>query len=291
MLAGFPGRKNIVWITRGVPISLPPAATTSREPVDFTPVLRKLCLVLDRENVAVYPVMQVPPGMGGMDDTLSGGVSSEEGLRQIGDLTGGPAKTANSISAVLQQAMNDVRTSYQIGYYPRAANWDGKFHNLRVTCTRKGVKLQAMTGYYALPDKASDERETLNAAALTAFDASEIGLRCTMAPTSRVAGSAVRFTLRIDPSDIRITQQGDRYAGHVDVQMVAYPAGAEPLLSMATPIDPNWSAEELAKAKTDGLVWSQDLNPGDAGEKIRFMVYDRDSHAIGTMTIPLKKAK
>jgi VWFA-related protein len=291
MLAGIPGRKNIVWITRGVPISLAVSSQSnigSGEPLDFTPLLRRLCLILGRFNVAVYPVMQVPPGMGGASDST--GVSGEEGLRQIADWTGGPAKATNSISSTLRQAMNDVRTSYQLGYYPSAANWDGKFHSLRVACARKGVKIQAKTGYYALPDKATDEQEALKVAVMTAFDASEIGLRCTMAP-SPMGGSVVRFTLRVDPSDIRITQQGDRFASHLDAQMAGYLPSGEPRLAPANPLNPSWSADELAKAKTDGILWTQDLNPADAGEKIRFLVYDRDSHAIGTLTIPLKKAK
>lgn len=290
MLAGVPGRKTIVWVTGGVPISLPPAATRTGEPLDFTPVLRRLCLILDRFNVAVYPVMQVPPGMAGTEVSNSAGVSSEEGLRQIANLTGGPASATNTIAVTLRQAMLDVRTSYQLGYYPPARNWDGKFHDLRVTCTRKGVRVQAMTGYFALADQPNDEREALNAAVLTAFDAAEIGLRCIMTPDPKDRNLA-HFSLRIDPADLRVSQQGDRYSAHVDVQMAAFPAGGEPMLSAVSPLDPNWSADELAKAKIDGLAWNQDFNPADAGEKLRFLVYDRDTHAVGTLTIPLKKAK
>jgi hypothetical protein len=260
--------------------------------LDFAPVLRRLCLILGRLNVAVYPVMQTPPGMGGADDVSSAGVSSEEALRQIAEWTGGPAKATNAISSTVRQAMNDVRTSYQIGYYPPAANWDGKFHNLRVACTRKGVRLQAKTGYYALPDKASDEQDALNVAAATAFDASEIGLRCATSP-SPAGGTVMSFRLGIDPADIRIAQQGDRYASHLDLQMVGYLAGGETQASRVSPLDPSWSAEELAKAKTEGVAWNPPIgiNVRENAEKVRFLVFDRDSHALGTLTIPLKKAQ
>src|SRR5271157_111151 len=292
MLAGIPGRKNIVWITRGVPMGIPPSGTASHEPVDFTPLLRRLCLILDRFNVAVYPVMQVPPGMGGIGESESAGVSAEEGLRQVADLTGGPAKATNTISSTLRQAMNDVRTSYQLGYYPPASNWDGKFHNLRIACTRKGVRIQAQTGYYALPDKASDEQEALNLAAVTAFDASEIGLRCAMSPSPK-GGTVMSFRLGIDPADIHIAQQGDRYTSQLDMQMVGYLTGGDSQASGVSPLSLSWTAAELAKAKADGFVWNPpiDINVRETAEKVRFLVYDRDSHAIGTLTIPLKKAK
>lgn len=41
-LAGIPGRKNIVWITGGVPIELGPRRSDTGDFVDFTPLLRKM---------------------------------------------------------------------------------------------------------------------------------------------------------------------------------------------------------------------------------------------------------
>ena len=292
LMAGIPGRKDIVWVTRGVPISLPATVTINHEPLDFAPILRKLCLMLDRVNVAVYPVMQIPPGMGGQgaDEAEFGGVSSEETLQQFAELTGGSTKSTNPIGTVVRQAMSDVRTSYQLGYYPPAENWDGKFHKLRVTCTRKGVRVQAKTGYYALPEQASDEQEALDAAVGPAYDASEIGLRCTMSPSAK-GGGVMHFTLRIDPANVRIAQQGDRYTGRLDLQMVGYLSSGAPQRSAIAPLNLSWSAQELEQARKDGLVWNQDISVGTAAEKVRFLVFDRNSHAIGTLTIPLKPAK
>jgi hypothetical protein len=260
--------------------------------VDFTPIVRRLCLVLDRMNVAIYPVMHVPPGMGGSDESQSGGVSSEEALQQFADLTGGPSRATNAIGPVVRQAMIDVRTSYQIGYYPPAANWDGKFHKLRVSSTRKGVKLQAMTGYYALPDQPGGEKDALAVAAATAFDASEIGLRCTVAP-SPSGGNVMRFTLGLDPADIRIVQQGDQYLSQLDMQMVTYLPGGDGKASGIIPMKFTWTAEELAKGKTESLLWNPgiDVDVRENAEKVRFLVFDPDSHALGTVTIPVKKAK
>jgi VWFA-related protein len=292
MLAGIPGRKNIVWITHGVPLTLPGTSNTVGEPVDFTPIVRRLCLVLDRMNVAIYPVMHVPPGMGGSDESQSGGVSSEEALQQFADLTGGPSRATNAIGPVVRQAMIDVRTSYQIGYYPPAANWDGKFHKLRVSSTRKGVKLQAMTGYYALPDQPGGEKDALAVAAATAFDASEIGLRCTVAP-SPSGGNVKRFTLGFDPADLRIVQQGDGYLSQLDMQMVTYLPGGDRKPSGIIPMKFTWTAEEMTKGKTEGLLWNPgiDVDVLENAEKVRFLVFDPDSHALGTVTIPMKKAK
>ena len=45
--------------------------------------------------------------------------------------------------------MNDLHFFYQIGYNVPPDNWNDKFHKLRVTTTRKGVRIQAKTGYCA----------------------------------------------------------------------------------------------------------------------------------------------
>jgi VWFA-related protein len=291
LLAGIPERKNIVWVTHGVPIEIGPGASGAAWPIDYTPLLRRLTLAMDRANVAVYPVMQATPGMAaGSPEAQYSGLGSQDTLQQMADLTGGPSRTTNSIGEVVRQAMNDTRTSYQIGYYPPAENWDGKFHKLRVTCKRKGVRIQAKTGYYAWLDQASDEQDALDAAVAPAFDASEIGMRGTQSASPKGAGT-VRFALRIDPSDVRIAQQGERSVAHLDLQVVAYSGNGAGERSAADAVNLNWSAEELADVRRYGILLSKDIQLGDNVERVRFLVFDRDSHAIGTLTFPVTAGK
>ena len=203
LLGGIPGRKNIVWVTHGVPIEIGARASASDMGIDYTPLLRQLSLTMDRANVAVYPVMQVTPGMAmpGTPEAQYSGMGSQDTLQQMADLTGGPPQSTKSIGEVVRQAMNDVRTSYQVGYYPPPQNWDGKFHKLRVTSTRKGVRIQAKTGYYAWLDQTSDEQDALDSAAAPAFDASEIGMRGTKSARSK-GPDITHFAVRVDPSDV-----------------------------------------------------------------------------------------
>jgi len=60
-MAGVPGRKNIVWVTDGVPLILGACAPIPRT-VDFTEQLRQLSAVLDRSGTAIYPVRQIMLG-------------------------------------------------------------------------------------------------------------------------------------------------------------------------------------------------------------------------------------
>ena len=171
-----PRRKNIVWITDGVPIGLGPRRSDTGDFVDFTPQLHQLSEAFNRSSVAIYPVRQVMLGSPDAQGGGSGmGMGSIETLDEFAGMTGGRPDSSKDIGGAVQQAMNDVRTSYQIGYYPPAQNWDGKFHKLRVTCTRKGVRIQTKTGYYAWPEPPGTEaRQAISVAASTAFDAAEM---------------------------------------------------------------------------------------------------------------------
>ncbi len=61
------GRKNIVWVTDGVPIVLDPNRSDTGDFADFTQRLRQLSEHLDLSGVSVYPVGQI---MLGSSDTV-----------------------------------------------------------------------------------------------------------------------------------------------------------------------------------------------------------------------------
>src|ERR1019366_6507040 len=97
-LSRVPGRKNLLWITDGVPIALGPMRSDTGDFVDFTPQLRKLSDGLDRSGVAIYPVWQVIFGSGDAIGDTSGsgetggagtGLESIETLNEFAGLTGG----------------------------------------------------------------------------------------------------------------------------------------------------------------------------------------------------------
>lgn len=291
LLGGIPGRKNIVWITHGVPISLGPNITITGDSVDYTPLLRRLCVTMERTSVAIYPIQQVPPGMAmqGDPEAQFSGMGSQDTLQQFADLTGGPTKSTGDIGVVIRQAMNDVRTSYELGYYPASENWDSKFHKLRVTCMRKGVRLQVKTGYYAFTDPVNDEQLALDTALASPFDAAEIGLRGTRSPAAG-GGGGTHFELRIDPADVRIAQAGDRYTGHLALQIAGYSGDGQNERSKVIPLDLSLTADERAKVLKEGIVFAQDIAMGAGIARVRFVVFDREAHGVGTLTIPVQAA-
>ena len=84
-----------------------------------------------------------------------------------------------------QLAANSSMT-YAVAYEPHEG-WDSKFHKVKVTCERKGVKLEARQRYYALPDTRPGPQKAqaaMVAAYQRASDVAEIGLRASVSATT-----------------------------------------------------------------------------------------------------------
>jgi VWFA-related protein len=285
-LSMFPGRKNVVWVTDGVPIELGPRRSDTGDFVDFTPQLRLLSEVFERSRAAIYPVAQV---MVGSPDTVGGGsgIGSRATLDDLAGLTGGRPTGSKDVGAAVRQAITDVRTSYQIGYYAQPRNWDSKFHKLRITCTRKGVRIQARSGYYAWPEAPGVRAErAIDAAASAAFDAGEIGLRGTITHYSDNP-QKVRLALRIDANNIVLAQNGDRYTGQLRIAMARYLSDGRIENSPIIPLDLGYSATERDSSLKEGIGVAEDLTIEQGATKLRVVVFDRGSNTSGSLTIPV----
>jgi VWFA-related protein len=138
VLAPYRGRKTIVWITHGVPIS---ALSTSGTPIDYLPALKKLAGGMASEQIVIYPVQASIRGNTPED-------SSHDTLQELAGLTGGRYYPGDTVEKALTEALRDTAASYVLAF---PAKSDGKFHTLRATCTRPGVRLQAQQGYSVKP--------------------------------------------------------------------------------------------------------------------------------------------
>ncbi len=294
-----PGRKNVVWITDGVPITLGPVRSDTGDIVDFTPWLKELSAVLERSEIAIYPVPQImigssdaPPDAPGVPRRGVGtGELSLETLNQFANMTGGRPNGGKDIAAAITQAMNDARTSYQIGYYAEDEKPDGKFHKLKIACARKpvcnGVRIQAKTGYYAWPeDPDGMAMDAFRSAVTQPVDASEIGIRGSLTPGSD--GNADRLKVRIDARDIALVHGSQEYTGHLSFLIAGYEGSGAAHPSSIRGVDLRYSDAEREKVLKDGIDYSLDLPARENMTTFRFIVLDTVSHSMGSLTLQLK---
>lgn len=288
LVAAAPGRKSLIWISHGVPISLGPGNQLVYESVDYTPMLQRLTSMLDRAEVAVYTVRQPksmaptagsaasasPSASGAMSADGPGiTMSTEETLDQFAQLTGGHAFMTPDIRGAIAMAASDARVSYQIAYEPALGNWDGKYHKIRVTCTRKGVKLETKQGYYAFANLAAEgdqEKAAVETAIASGLNATEIGIYAKLAEHD-AAPHNVELAIRIDPADV---------TGRLAVSVAGY------LKDGRTEMFP---VEEVTPKPGEAILTEKRLVLTEGVEKLRVLVYDRGSGALGSLVIPLRR--
>jgi len=279
-LAQVSGRKNLVWLTRGIPIT--GYSISAQSTMDFTKPLRRLCEELEQAQIVVYTVEQSVAGAA---------VETEraETFDTFTGVTGGREYSSDRAADAIQQAITDSRANYEIVYYS-LLNPDGKHHKIRVTCGRSDVRLQTKPGFYAVAPPGSPGGPAPGALQLgetTAdgpFDATDIGLRASVSPDPANARN-MRFEIHIDPADLLPRPTSNQDTRNMFVMFAAYDEG---LKQPSRPIVDSLSPEELEAAthSEDGLRYAVPLE--QAIHKVRVIVFDAELGAAGSVTIPIQ---
>jgi len=189
-LGGFPGRKNLIWLTGSIPGSYrnDPLGTSFGKSFhdDFT-VLQDnpgdlpgaLMDALTLSRVAVYPIdirgLQTPPQfMASNNGRPSPGANMRFEGRQafehmdldtMADQTGGKAYyNTNGFKQVIGEIVSNGSNYYSLAYATTNRKWEGQFRHIKVTVDRPGLQVQYRHGYYAV-DRAALEQRLLAAMA------------------------------------------------------------------------------------------------------------------------------
>lgn len=195
-LAGFPGRKNLVWIAGKVPgtgfsgVYLGDEFSIGNPFADEFNVLgddpNHLTDALTISRVAVYPVdargLEAPPMFDASHRSAPGGdslmqweasqASEHMFMNSIAEATGGKAYyNGNGLDKQLAQIIDDGSSYYTIAYATNNQKWDGEFRKIKVTVDRQDVKLLNRPGYFAI-DRTAQEQEQLATLRRKGFEAS-----------------------------------------------------------------------------------------------------------------------
>ena len=184
-LAGFPGRKNLIWFTGQLPSWFSGDATvTDVEKRAGNPFKDDFSVFDDNtagftdaltlSRVAVYPIdargLQTLPqysaGVKGPPSMRAGmrfegrQAFNDMNLDAIAEATGGKAYyNTNGLKDIIAEIVNDGSNYYSVAYATSNQNWDGQYRHIKVTLNRPGLKLQYRPGYYAIDRTKQEQRQ------------------------------------------------------------------------------------------------------------------------------------
>jgi VWFA-related protein len=305
-LASVPGRKGLIWITAGFPVSAPT--------FDFNPDMEEAASALNDADVALYAV-DARGLIGALSGTTSisnaefggavfGGAGSANfrplpqlakqmqpaggfpdgtgAMSKLAGLTGGLALyNSNGIEDSIRKALDDAALTYTLSFYPSQEQQDGAWHKLRVKVARPGVSVRYREKYFASRTLAeASDRPTLAELLRGPLDATQLKLVTEMLPDQARQGSLQVRTF-IDLHDVHLENRNNIWVGAVDVSFLLEGSRSAQTVTRTVQIPDG----RLAAALKQGIVVDDSF--GETGE-LRIVAQDRATGAAGSVRIPLR---
>jgi VWFA-related protein len=241
-LSGYPGRKNLIWLSETFPFDVMLAniaGRTSLNSRNYSPEIARTGNMLSDSQVAIYPldarglagsgIFNVANEVNQNGATLRGSMASQMDresddrmaahgtMNDLADRTGGRAfYNRNDLDGAVRDSITDGSTYYTLGYYPENKDWNGGFRNIQVKLHRGGVKLRYRIGYFAVDtaafaklnpkrqDEDFDDALSLNVPVSTALP-----FQAVVMPPSAKTQNKVIVNYHVDPHALSFETSND----------------------------------------------------------------------------------
>ncbi len=300
-VAVFPGRKNLIWISGGIPF----------DPTDTAPQLQKTAALLAATDIAVYPVdvrgvaylgadaaapsSTVFAARGGDYSSTTGQGDELLGVRQtmmdMARLTGGQAYyNRNDLASEVDDIVSAGASYYILAYRPQKETWDGKFRKITVKPLKAGLKVQCRPGYYAVPDpfRSPDIDRTFALAMQPGVPPSTtLVIQARVLPPD-APDKATQVDFLVDMHDLTLLQSAD-HLQKPDVMFVAaaWDRTGKAQGSVSGTYQQVLDAGALKTLMRTGLHLQHQFQLSPGTYDLRVGVVDRLSGKIGTIDVPL----
>ena len=318
-LSGYPGRKNLIWISEAFPLSINPNMELTADVFagtrNYALQIAEAADALIDAQIAMYPIDARGLMTSSVFDASSSGrdkfgrslgrggrlgtaISNENAqlqsvhgaMQEVADRTGGKAfYNTNGIDSAIRKSIEDGSTYYTLAYYPENKNWNGKFRKIQVKVNRSGVKVRYRMGYYAVdPRSFADEGQKRQAAFELALSpdspiSTELPFNALVILPAESASKTVRVNFGVDPHAISFEKLADGLEhATVECTVQAFSAKGKLVRGELTTVKAALKPDTFAKVMQDTFPCQQaiDLEPGNY--YLRLGVRDDRTGLIGT---------
>ena len=314
ILAGHPGRKNLIWLSAAFPLTMYPASfhntfnpaniasgNTTGEPSSqreianannetqgsrsFNDEVERVANAMMNAQVAIYPV-----DCSGLAQNSRANVAAT--MRLLAERTGGKVSiNRNDIDMSVRTSMDDGATYYTLEYYPHNKTWDGKFRVIQVKAARPGISLRYRQGYYALnPGEQSkgDEKDLARTLsdALSPDMPSSTGIlfQAGVVPPAKKS-DPVTVNFAIDPHTLAFDHRSNGLA-HVNLScaVVAYSDKGAPVKKEINSVSAALKPADFEKLMQGYFPCRRTIELKSGHYNLTLGVVDQGSRLIGTAT-------
>ncbi|HEX4605910.1 MAG TPA: VWA domain-containing protein [Candidatus Angelobacter sp.] len=319
-LSGYPGRKNLIWVSEAFPLSIDPNMELTGDIFagtrNYGPQIAKAADSLIDAQIAIYPIDArglVAPSVFSAANTgrdkygrslgrggrLGTAISNESAqlqnvhgaMQEMADRTGGKAfYNTNAIDGAIRQSIDDGSTYYTLAYYPENKNWNGKFRKIQVKVNQHGVKLHYRMGYYAVDPRAfaeQNQKQQMAAFELALSPDSPIStalpFNALVIPPAEKSPGTVRVNFGVDPHALSFEKQADGLEhATVECTVQVFSAKGKPMGGKLTTVNAALKKETFDKVMQDTFPCQQAVDLGPGNYFLRLGVRDDRTGLIGT---------
>ena len=308
LLSGYPGRKNLIWISEAFPINIAPdmslGINASNRVRQYEQQVTDTAEALVDAQIAIYPIdarglasasrfdansqriNSANPAP--LDDASSTILASQDTMKEFAQRTGGRAYyNRNDLDDAIRNSIEDGSTYYTLAYYPANKDWNGKFRKVEVKVNRPDIRLRHRPGYYAFDPKVARDPKLRFAAfgqALSLDSPISTGLRFeagVVLPSAKTGKVMVNFAL--DPRGISFEKQDDGLQhAKVDCAVQAFTPNGKPFKTEATTYTPALKPEAFAEVLQKLFYCHQSIELPAGNYLLRLGVLDQHTGLMGT---------
>jgi len=316
-VSGYPGRKNLIWISSTFPLGILPDANVKMVAQfsgirNYSEDLTAVASALTDAQIAVYPVdprgmdaqqLFDPQSRGKMNPYSAGATldresslrfASQESMRDLADQTGGKVcLNNNDLSECVKRAVDDSSSYYELTYYPTDKNWHGEFRKISVKTTRPGVQLSFRAGYFARDSDATisaknakDTDTRVSQATCNDFlTATSILVEASALPPDQPRQT--KYFLVIDPNALSFTP-GEGGVRNVQIELATcmFNARGLPLQYNRQRIGQKYTEAEYQSVKAHGISHTISFVPKPETARVRLLVCDTRTGIVGSVDLP-----
>lgn len=327
-LSGYPGRKNLVWVSEAFPISIDPNMELTGDIFagtrNYGPQIAAAADNLIDAQIAIYPVDArglEPSAVFDASNTgrdrfgrsmngprLGSALSAESAALQnvhaamndMAERTGGKAfYNRNDIDNAIRKSIDDGSTYYTLAYYPENKDWNGKFRKVQIKVNRSDVKLRHRLGYYAVDPKIFAEQNknqqgALFGEALNPNSPIATGLRfqAGVVQPSAQTQNKVLVNFGLDPHAISFDVQADGLEhAEVDCVVQAYSAKGKLLKTEASTVNAALKPDTYSKVMQTVFPCQQFIALPPGSYSLRLGVRDDRTGLMGTTSAKVTVAQ
>jgi len=307
-VAGYPGRKNLLWMSTAFPLNVNPfAASDLASHDDYSELVQKMNRALSDANVAVYPI-----DLGGVQtlsdfqasarppdaspDGIRGAIqhnveqlnSQRDVMEKIAEGTGGRVCAGdNDLADCIQKAMDDSSEFYEISYYPNSGNWNGAYRRIFLKSRVHGARLAYRNWYLATGEEDPDPRvqqTKLQGDCDDYLDATAIPFTARALPAE--TPDHLKFSVLIDPAALAFVAAGEGgRSAMLNIAVCTLNEKRWPMKIMSYPVRLSLTSPQYDAMVASGGVKQAITVPGPKPAAVRLLVKDITTGKLGSILI------